>query len=366
VHHAGQRRRAACGSGEQRQLRTAARGQLAPVQSHQVGHKHGVVARGHEGQRIVAARLVASPVQQDGPRAPLVDAKVVDDRLHGEGQRRLEFPLRLRHDLLHPVLGRSAHGGIEDEPHPAAGHAAQHQESPEVLAVLRFHPLDQAFRVEGRGPRDDRLEWPGEIARGECAQPADITALQGLDDLVEDAARLLPAQPLCLRPQQVLLRHHFQDRSDVLRHPPMHEHQAVLQRLPGRRWHLIRAEDAMVGQEAAPADAGFGVVCAGQHARDQLDARPHPARILPAAPRSGEPLAEDGTRGHQPALMFGQLSGEGTRLTGGPHAAGDEAGEQAGGDGQPRPLGNAVDAADQLDAASRTHHAGQQIGQALL
>ena len=106
---------------------------------------------------------------------------------------------------------------------------------------------------------------------------ADVTRLQSLDDLIEDAARLLPPLPLGLGSQQVLLSHHLQDGPDVLRHPAMHEDQAVLQRLPRLLRHLVHAENPVTGQQAAAADAVFRVICAGQHARDQLDARPHPA-----------------------------------------------------------------------------------------
>ena len=76
----------------------------------------------------------------------------------------------------------------------------------------------------------------------------------------------------------------------------------------------------MAGQQTPAADAVLGVVRAGKHARDQLDARPDAARILPAAAGAGQPFAQDGPRRHQPPFVLGQLAGERARLPGGAHA----------------------------------------------
>ena len=132
----------------------------------------------------------------------------------------------------------------------------------------------------------------------------------------------------------------------------------------GRR-HVVAAEDRVVGQQPPAADAELRIVGAGLHALDQLHPRPDAARVLPAAARAAQPLAQDGARGHDAPLLLAELAGERVRLARGAHADGDQRGQQVGRDRQPRSLGNAVDLADQLDAVARPDQPRQQVGQRL-
>ena len=249
-------------------------------------------------------------VEQFRPRPTLVDGEIVDHRLHGERQRSFQFTLGTDHQLLHVVLGGGLGGRIKDESHAAAGHAAQHPKPPEPLAEFSPRTADQLLGKEITDPRNDRLDRAVEIALGHIADAAHIAIAQRSYNLVEDATCLLPAQPLSLGAQQVLFGDHLQDRADVLCHAAMHQHQAVLQTLARLGRNLIDAIDAMARQQAPATDAVLGVVGTGQHARDQLDARPDAARILPAAARAGQPLAQDRPRGHQTPFVLRQLAGQ--------------------------------------------------------
>ena len=121
--------------------------------------------------------------------------------------------------------------------------------------------------------------------------------------------------------------------------------------------HAVRAEDGVPGQQSAAADAELRVAVGGERPLDQLDPRPDAAGVLPAAAGAAEPLAEDRPRRHQPPLGFGQRPGQRLGLPRRPHAHGDQAGEQVGRDGQPRPLRDVVDAADELEPQPRADHA---------
>ena len=121
-----------------------------------------------------------------------------------------------------------------------------------------------------------------------------------------------------------------------------------------------------MGQQAAAADAEFGIAFAGRHAVNQLDAGPDAAGILPAAAGAAEPLAENGARGHQAAVVLLEPAGERVDLAGGAHAHGDQAGQQVGGDGQARALGNVVHLADDFDAvAGPAGEPREQVGERL-
>ena len=108
----------------------------------------------------------------------------------------------------------------------------------------------------------------------------------------------------------------------------------------------------------------FGIVLRRHHAADQLGRRPDATGILPAAAAAAEPFPEDGPRRHQAAFGLRELAGERLGLAGRPHADGDERREQVGGNGQPRALGNVVDAADDLKTMPGADDAGEQLGQA--
>ena len=135
--------------------------------------------------------------------------------------------------------------GREDETHAAAGHAAEHPEAPEIRAELRAHLLDEPLGVVGGGPRDDRLDRALEIARRHRADRGDVAVAQGVEDLREDAERFLPAGPFGGGAQQIFLRHHLEDRPDVLRHAAVDEHERILQALAGFGGDFVAREDVM-------------------------------------------------------------------------------------------------------------------------
>ena len=80
---------------------------------------------------------------------------------------------------------------------------------------------------------------------------------------------------------------------------------------------------------------GFGVGGLCRYALDEFRARPNAAGILPTATAAAEPLAEDGTRGHEPSFRLVEPPDDRPRLTGRPHAHGDQRGQERGRDRQP-------------------------------
>ena len=125
------------------------------------------------------------------------------------------------------------------------------------------------------------------------------------NDVVEDMRGLHPRPPLALRPQQVFLRHHFENGTHILGHPAMHQHETLLKLIAGFRRHFVASKDLMVGKQAAAADAEFRIAFLGQDAVNELDARPYAAGILPTAARAAQPFAQDSARRHQaPVVLF--------------------------------------------------------------
>ena len=116
----------------------------------------------------------------------------------------------------------------------------------------------------------------------------------------------------------------------------------------------------MVGQQAAAADAEFGITLLRRDPVNQLDSRPHAAGILPAAARASQPFAQDGARGHQAAIILAQAARERANLVGGAHAQGNQARQQAGRDRQARAARDIVHLADDFDAMTG---AAGQMGQ---
>ena len=199
--------------------------------------------RRHRQRVIFGRHQRRAAAQNPGVGAPLVDGEIVDHRLHGERHGVFQFALGLAHDDLEAFLGVRLAARVEQESHAAARHAAEHPEAPEIRAEFRTRAADQRLGIEVAGPRDDGLHGTVEIALGAGADGPDVAALQMAHDLVEDAHGLAAPLPLRFGAQQVLLRHHFQDGADVLRHAAVHQHQALLQLLacgarrlpPGRK-----------------------------------------------------------------------------------------------------------------------------------
>ena len=261
------------------------------------------------------------------------------------------------------LLRVGAPRGLEDEAHAPARHAAEHPEAPERLAEMPADAPDQGLGVVVGRPRNDRLDRAEEVPGRHLADAPDVAGLQRGKDVVENPHRLAPAGPLRLRAKEVLLRDHLQDRPDVLRHAPVDQHQAVLEAPPGLRADGHAVKQRVARQQPAAADAVLGIARFGRGAADQLHARPQSSRVLPAASGPAEPFAEDGPRRHLPSVRIVERSREPAGLTGGPHAGRDQPREQAGRHRQPRSLGDVVDLAHDLQAASRPHHLHQQVGE---
>ena len=87
----------------------------------------------------------------------------------------------------------------------------------------------------------------------------------------------------------------------------------------------------MVRQQSAAADAELRITLLGCDPVNQLDSRPHPAGILPAASRTPQPFAQNGAPGHQAAVPLGKAAGERVDLVCRAHAQGNEAGQEVGG-----------------------------------
>ena len=86
-----------------------------------------------------------------------------------------------------------------------------------------------------------------------------IARAQILEDLIQNPACRLPGGPFGIGAKQVSFRDHFEDGSDILRHPAVHQNQAVMR------------------QQPPAADAEFRIAFNRHHAFNQLDPRPHPA-----------------------------------------------------------------------------------------
>src|SRR5208283_3799247 len=94
---------------------------------------------------------------------------------------------------------------------------------------------------------------------------------------------------------------------------------------------LLRAENLMIWQQPAAADAEFRITFRGHDAMNQFDSRPHAAGILPTAARAREPFAQNGAASHQTTVVLRKAAGEDANLVGCAHAQRDETGQEAGG-----------------------------------
>ena len=146
------------------------------------------------------------------------------------------------------------------------------------------------------GPGDDGLDRVCEIARGGGADGLHVPLAQGGEDLVQNSEHALAGLPLRARAQQVFFRHHFEDGTDILGHAAVDENEAFLKLAAGFRRGVVGIEDAVLRHEPSAADAVFRVAFGGEHAFDQLHARPDAAGILPAAAGASEPFAEQSAR----------------------------------------------------------------------
>ena len=273
LHHAGQLGARAAGGAELIQLGALGGGQRLGIGAQPAGHVEGVIALGQQG---------ADAAPQLGAGAVLVDGKIINNRLHGEGQRVLKFAPGLRHDGLQTLLRLGLALGIKNEAHAAAGHAAEHPEAPEIAAEFRADGGDEGFGEGVAGPGNDGLQRLVEIARGQPAQGADIAGAQGGQDFIEQTDGLAAAGPFAVGTQQVFFRDHLEDGADVLGHAAVDEHEALLQ-AGARGGGDVGLGQNLVGRhEAAAADAKLGIAFGRHHAgeaghavADRLDLADH-------------------------------------------------------------------------------------------
>ena len=151
-------------------------GEVIDVRPALLGERRGR-AREHPGnlELIVGRRHHRARAGfQRGERAVRVDPEVVDDRLHGEGQRVVEVGLGAVHDrgdlVLEFVVALRGH----EERHPAAGHAAEHQEAPEVVAQGRAGLANDRLGELVGHPGDDPLERTVPVPGCPLSQAADV------------------------------------------------------------------------------------------------------------------------------------------------------------------------------------------------
>jgi len=176
---------AAC-CGEALQLGTAHRRQLRNLRANERRHLQGVIACRHQG--IVTRK-------QCRLCSMLVDCEIVDHRLNGKGNAAIHLAPGLTHDGLQAFLSLRLPLGGEEESHTTAAHAAEHPEAPEVVSEFFANAVDQRVRVKIGGPRNNGLDGAIEVALQAAAERADVAALKLAGDLIEDADRLLAAEP---------------------------------------------------------------------------------------------------------------------------------------------------------------------------
>ena len=141
----------------------------------------------------------------------------------------------------------------------------------------------------------------------------------------------------------------------------MDEDERILQGLARGGGDLVFAEDMVRGHEPSARDALLGIALGGEAALDELDAGPDPAGILPAAAGTTDPLTEDGAGKHEAAFVFRKLAGEARGLAGGPHAGGDEGGEEVRGNGEARAFRDVVHRGNQFQSTPRADEHGEDF-----
>ncbi len=344
-------------SGEAGQFGFAGVGQQAGVRFDQRRNQERIVGGRHE-------RGVS--LEQPGFGAAFVDGEIVYHRLHGERHGPFELLLGFPHQRAQPFLCLRPNLGVEHESHPAAGHSAQHPEAIEIPAELRADSVDQRFRVEVAGPRDDGLNGSEKVAFGGRPQRRNVAGFQASQNLVEDGDRLLASLPFRFPAQQVFLGDHFEDRPHVLRHAAVHQDQAVFELLSGARWHFFVGEDVMARQQTTAADAEFRVGLRREYSLDHFHPRPHAAGILPAAARTAQPFSQNRPSRHQAALILFERSRQRAHLTGGAHRDRDDGSQQIGGNRQAGAFGDSAHVGDDLQAVARhSGQRGQNVGEGL-
>ena len=313
-----------------------------------------VVGRGEDGSGT------ASEIAEGAVR---VDPEIIDDGVHGEGKGVLKFAFGLEHDFVNHAEGFLLAGGVDNEAHAAAGHAAEHPKSPEVVAEFLRDAGDEGFGEMVGGPGDDGLKGAAEVLGGEATEGANVALAEGLDDLIEQLERFLAALPFGLGAEKVFFGDHLEDGADVLSHAAVDEDEGVGECLAGLERDFIGRKNMVLGHEPATGNAVFGVGLADDLAFDEFDAGPNAAGVLPAAAGAADPFAEDGAGENEAAFAFGEFTGERLGLAGGAHAGADKGGEEVGGNGEAGAFRDVVDGGNHFQSASRSGDLREEIGE---
>ena len=304
----------------------------------------------------------AGEQRRDG--AVFVDGEIVDDGIHRERERGLELVFRGEHDCEQAGLGLDAPMRRENKTHAAAGHAAEHPETPEILAERLAGAGDKLLGVVVAHPRNHRLEGPEEIFGERAPEAADVARGQEGEDLVKRGDGAAARGEFGCAAEEVFLGGHLEDRTDVLGHAAVDEHEGVREFLAGGRGDAVNAEEGVAREETTAADAVFGIAVHGGRAFDEFDPGPESAGVLPPAAGAAEPLAENGAGGDDATFRFVARASERTDLAGGAHADADEGAEEVSGNGEAGALRDAVDAADEFETATGAKYCGEEFGEA--
>ena len=93
------------------------------------------------------------------------------------------------HGFAQPLLGLRFDGGIKNESHAATGHATQHPESPEFVAVLIAALFNQYIGESIGCPRDNRLQRAFEVTCGDFTDAFHIAVTNRFDNIVQNLHR---------------------------------------------------------------------------------------------------------------------------------------------------------------------------------
>ena len=117
-------------------------------------------------------------MQQLAPRSTIIDRELVDDRVHGKRQTCLHSSLGRDQGIEEPCLRFALNRWIEEESHAATRHSAEHQESPKLSAPFLAALFDHRFSETIGTPRNNGLEWSGEILGRQLRNTSNLSLLK--------------------------------------------------------------------------------------------------------------------------------------------------------------------------------------------
>ena len=196
-----------------------------------------------------------------------------------------------------------------------------------------------------------------------------LAVFDGFENLLENFERLASRLPLLPTPQQVFLRDHIENRSDVLRHSAMNQDQAICERFvqPFLRNYAIGlhffVQEPMCGEQSAPADPPFRIALRRWNSVNHLDSREDPSRILPASAGPADPFAQNRAGDDHPCLLGLEPPGKASGLTSRTHQEADDRRKQIGRYSEPRAFGDVVDLAHHFEPMPGPHYAVENLAE---